>query len=139
MDFTVARLRDGQWVHVYPEGRVNDNGAEQPLLPLRWGVGRLVTECQDERPIVIPIYHMGMDKVLPNVKPYVPRLFQRVTVCVGEPIDMDEVLRKTEGLDVEERRKAITEEVEEALRRLRKETEIHHAKHVFRNEDRSAL
>ena len=143
MDFAMSRLADGQWVHVYPEGRVNERGDVTPLLPLRWGVGRMVAEVPPDAPVpvVVPIYHLGMDGVLPNVKPYVPRLLsrQRVTVCVGRPVDVERVLRDTEGQSKEERRKAVTEAVDKALRELRKEAEIHHAKHTFTGRDESTL
>ncbi len=72
--------------------QVNTNPRDTALLPLRWGVGHLVLECfkrvptEEESPVVLPIYHLGMDDLLPNTKPYFPRVAKRVTVCIGEPI-----------------------------------------------------
>ncbi len=90
MNFCVDRLRDGQWAHIYPEGKVNVSPYETALLPLRWGVGRLVDECwkgsQGQAPVLLPMYHLGMSELLPNVKPYVPRIGKRVIVCIGEPL-----------------------------------------------------
>ena len=71
MDFALDRLKEGHWLHVYPEGRVNAN---KELIRYKWGVGRLISECRPRMlPIVVPIYHLGMDSVLPNKKPYIPR------------------------------------------------------------------
>ncbi len=88
MEFCLDRLRDGQWVHLYPEGKVNQTPMEKSLLPLRWGVGRMVAETTERArtPIVIPIYHLGMNSVLPPSELPVPRVAKRVTICIGEPI-----------------------------------------------------
>lgn len=57
------------------------------------------TSTNDVLPEVdlLPIYHIGMDDVLPTKKPYVPRLFQRVTFLVRPEgpirIDRDFLLR----------------------------------------------
>ncbi len=61
---------------------------EQISLRLKWGVGRLVSDCP-KLPTVLPIYHLGMDHVLPNKEPYRPRIGQAVTICVGKPIRVD--------------------------------------------------
>ena len=66
------------------QGKVNVDKVD---LRYKWGVGRMIWECTTT-PLIVPIFHLGMDKVLPNTKPYVPRLFKRVTVMVGNPIDV---------------------------------------------------
>ena len=38
-------------------------------MRFKWGVGRLVADAH-VTPIVIPIYHQGMDSILPNREPY---------------------------------------------------------------------
>ena len=40
MDFAIDRLNNGEWVHIYPEGKVNF-GMEK--LPLKMGIGKLVS------------------------------------------------------------------------------------------------
>ena len=46
----------------------------QEMIRYKWGVGRLISECRPRNlPIVVPIYHLGMDTVLPNKRPYIPR------------------------------------------------------------------
>ena len=130
MDFILDRLNEGRWIHIYPEGKVNTNPKID--LRLKWGVGRLISDCK-VLPIVIPIYHLGLDSILPNVTPYIPRIGQKVTIVVGEPIDFNPVMRELEkaGANAEQRRKAVTDLVQQKLRALRKETEIMHAKHTY--------
>ncbi|EFJ50008.1 hypothetical protein VOLCADRAFT_89384 [Volvox carteri f. nagariensis] len=59
-------LASGQWVHVFPEGRINYDGR---LGPLRWGCGKLVCEARQltggRDPVVLPFYHSNMGSVLP--------------------------------------------------------------------------
>ncbi len=47
-------------------GKVNEVKTE---MRLKWGVGRLIADSK-VTPIVIPIYHQGMDSILPNRTPY---------------------------------------------------------------------
>lgn len=78
----IDREKYGDWVHLYPEGRIyQDNGylpkdkdgcwitgsgrkspPNRHLGPLKWGVGRLILESP-VTPIIIPIYHKGMENV----------------------------------------------------------------------------
>ena len=62
MDFAVDRLNEGSWLHLYPEGKVNES---KENMRIKWGVGRLIWECKIP-PIIVPIYHFGMDSILPN-------------------------------------------------------------------------
>lgn len=126
MDFCIERLALGEWVHVFPEGKVNMLKEE---MRLKWGVGRLILESP-VTPIVIPICHLGMDEVLPNEPPYVLKVGKRVTMHYGEPIDfsglLDE-LRESKASEMEAR-KAITDRIQEELLRLKAATEKLHAK-----------
>jgi len=88
--FSIDKLNDGEWIHMFPEGKVNRSGT---LLPFRWGVGKLVTDSNIP-PIVLPIYQLGLDTVV-NGPPYVPKMFGKtIDVLVGDPIDFTEVLNK---------------------------------------------
>jgi monolysocardiolipin acyltransferase len=61
------------------------------VLPLRWGVAKLIYDAP-VRPIVLPIHHIGMDRVMPNSKPKFPRIMQRVLVNIGEPIELGSII-----------------------------------------------
>jgi monolysocardiolipin acyltransferase len=129
MDFCLARLREGNWLHLYPEGKVN---AEKVYLRYKWGVGRLISECRP-LPIVIPIYHLGMDCILPNKLPYIPHFGQKVTICIGNPISMEDTVKILEdsGASEEEKRKTLTSVIQVEMEKLRVEAEIMHAKHQY--------
>ena len=79
----LERLEAGEWVHMFPEGKVN---AARENLRLKWGVGRLIAEAK-VTPLVLPMWHIGMDEFMPNQYPYRPRLGQRIFVFFGNPID----------------------------------------------------
>lgn len=123
MDFCVERLRRGEWVHIFPEGRVN---AEKAALRFKWGVGRLVRDAAAAAaaPLVLPVWHEGMDRVLPNREPYRLHFRKRVFLLVGEPIPLQALLERLRRADAseEETRRAITERVQEELLRLRERT-----------------
>ncbi|CAD1473476.1 unnamed protein product, partial [Heterotrigona itama] len=83
---------------------------------LKWGVGRLILESP-VTPVVIPIYHLGMDEVLPNEPPYRLKIRKKVTMNYGEPIDFTELLgelRASKASEVEAR-KAITDRIQAEL------------------------
>jgi monolysocardiolipin acyltransferase len=81
--FLADRLRDGAWVHIFPEGgRTRDPQAlMQPSF--KPGIGRLIAETD---PIVLPFYHYGMHEVLP-VGASAPRRGKTVRVLVGEAME----------------------------------------------------
>ncbi|XP_018309270.1 tafazzin homolog [Mycetomoellerius zeteki] len=126
MDFCIERLALGEWVHVFPEGKVNMLKEE---MRLKWGVGRLILESPIT-PIVIPICHLGMDEVLPNEPPYMLKVGKRVTMNYGEPIDFSGLLtelRESKASEMDAR-KAITDRIQQELSRLKAATEKLHAK-----------
>ncbi|CAG5020097.1 unnamed protein product [Parnassius apollo] len=120
MDFCVERLALGEWVHIFPEGRVN---VEKDHIRFKWGVGRLVAEswARGSAPLVVPVWHEGFDRVLPNVEPYRLRLRKRLYLCVGEPIPLLPLLHRLKSANAseEETRRAITERIQDELYRLR--------------------
>lgn len=68
-------------------------------------------------PLVIPIYHLGMDSVLPNEPPYMIKTRKKVTMNYGDPIDFSEMLdklRSTKATEIDAR-KAITDRIQEEL------------------------
>ena len=53
-------------------GKIN---LENAVTRWKWGVGRLIAECT-KTPIVIPVWHVGMEDILPTRSPYIPQLFK---------------------------------------------------------------
>ena len=86
IDDVVRKLEAGDWVHVFPTGklvrvRANPNPNPNPnpnwvhvfptgkrdpdsrsLGPLKPGVGRIVASCE-QTPVVVPFYHYGMERI----------------------------------------------------------------------------
>lgn len=112
-------------VHVFPEGKVN---MEKEYMRLKWGVGRILYETYPIMPTIIPIWHEGMDELLPNYPPYYFRLNKKLTFNFGNPIDISETMKSVfdEKLDEVTARKIITDKLQEHLNELRIETEALH-------------
>ncbi|ESO89858.1 hypothetical protein LOTGIDRAFT_218317 [Lottia gigantea] len=128
IDFIIERLNLGEWTHVFVEGKVN---VDRERLRLKWGVGRMIAECKTS-PIVLPIWHCGLDDVLPNVRPYRLHISQKVTYLVGDPMDFTEDVVKLKSLNKSSReiRKHITDKIQEVLFSLREQAEVLHDQHT---------
>ncbi|KAK5583633.1 hypothetical protein RB653_005231 [Dictyostelium firmibasis] len=94
MNESIDRLSEGQWLHIFPEGKVSQ---QTQLLYFKWGVGRLVGECFRRTgvvPLIVPIYHRGMEKSMPLAKSPIPRIGIHLDIKVGNNIHCDEVITK---------------------------------------------
>ncbi|XP_011493893.1 PREDICTED: tafazzin homolog [Ceratosolen solmsi marchali] len=124
IDFCIEKLGKGDWIHIFPEGKVN---MFKENMRLKWGIGRLIFESPVV-PLVVPIIHLGMDQVLPNKTPYMIKIKKKITLYYGEPIDFSEMLiglRKSNADEVEAR-KAITDRIQNELLKLKAATEKLH-------------
>ncbi|KAG6797672.1 tafazzin [Apis cerana] len=124
MDFCIEKLAAGEWIHVFPEGKVN---MFKETMRLKWGIGRLIFESPVP-PLVVPIYHLGMDDVLPNEPPYRLKIRKKVTMNYGDPIDFSELVEelRVSKVSEEEARKAITDRIQTELLKLKTITEELH-------------
>lgn len=108
----------------YFPGKVN---MTKENMRLKWGVGRMIFESP-VTPIVIPIWHIGMDEVLPNYPPYRLRSRKNLTFNFGRPIDFTDMVRRLRERKATamEARKEITDRIQAELMRLKDETEHLH-------------
>lgn len=113
VDLCIQKLAAGDWVHIFPEGKVN---MTKEHLRFKWGVGRMIYEAPI-MPIIIPIWHLGMDEVLPNYPPYIFKFGKKITINVGEPIDLSEFVEELRSKNTPEpvARKAITDKLQEKM------------------------
>lgn len=104
MEFASALLEDNQWLHLFPEGRVMRDDQQQVISNkdrgylFKWGISKLILDyfrgnkvlrgsrnakdTSDKHLRILPFYHLGMDKVLPIGRPYIPRFGNRITIYI---------------------------------------------------------
>ena len=85
-DFLIKRLKEGDWVHIFPEGGRSRESNHCLQLPLKLGIGKLMYEA---KPVVMPFYHYGMHHVLPIGK-LLPRIHKNIVVRFGQSSVLDE-------------------------------------------------
>ena len=103
------KLDSGSWCHIFAEGRVWQSWRfdrnQTNVGKFKFGVGKLVAHCK-ESPIVVPVYHRGMDQIVPEKRltgkarikrpsvPYtvVPKTGKKVFMHIGQPLDFTQEL-----------------------------------------------
>ncbi|XP_022965331.1 N-acylphosphatidylethanolamine synthase isoform X2 [Cucurbita maxima] len=59
MDEALEHLRNGEWLHTFPEGKVTQE--DVPIRRLKWGTSSLIVRSP-VTPIVLPIVHRGFQE-----------------------------------------------------------------------------
>ena len=123
LETMAERLARGDWLHVFPEGRVN----REPwaLARLKWGLGKMLCDVDrlgGEAPVVIPFWHSGMERVKRyGTWGFFP--FNHVHVTVGDRIDFTDLTAKCGRCRDDKQREALYKEmvarVEEKMRETR--------------------
>eukprot|EP00871_Galdieria_phlegrea_P004234 jgi/Galph1/4811/GphlegSOOS_G3471.1 len=95
----IGMLQRGDWVHVFPEGKVCQRG----IGLIRRGVGKMIavaTERLGFTPLILPIYHEGMENVMPQSRETnelwskLPSCGKDIYIMVGDPVGVDDILEK---------------------------------------------
>jgi len=92
MRFLVDRLKQGDWVHFFPEGTRTRDRRGRLGDSCKPGIGLLIEQA---KPLTLPFYHTGMQDVLP-VGAIMPRRGNTVRVLFGQVTDCDS--RYIEGI-----------------------------------------
>jgi monolysocardiolipin acyltransferase len=114
MNDSIKKLNQGDWIHIFPEGKVSKNGE---LMRFKWGIARLVVEAQ-ESPLIIPIRVSGVDKIKP-CNQFFPnfKLGMDFRMTVGDPFIIDRT--KTINLRKNEQRIEIMKEIEHKFKTIK--------------------
>ncbi len=107
----VEALRRGYNLLIFPEGTRSPDGT---LLPFKPTAGYLALQCGVD---TLPVYLHGTYQAFPKGR-LLPR-FADLRVSIGQPIAVEELRRRTEGLPKGEAHRLATSIMEEAVRRLR--------------------
>lgn len=104
LDFAKQAVHGG-WLHIFPEGGVYQNPelggrvgkSRSEIGSLKWGVAKLIAHCP-VRPIVIPYFHQGMEKVIPmepvtrKIPSPIPKLGETVHVVFGKELSFEDLI-----------------------------------------------
>ncbi|KAL1721413.1 acyltransferase-domain-containing protein [Schizophyllum commune] len=128
IDTAIAKLDQGEWIHLFGEGKVNQPDTYAVLddiarLPrFRWGIGRILQEVQAP-PIIIPMWLTGFNKLMPEGRvfpyKYLPRVGQKLSVTFGAPLS-GEKMDRIQGLRSakDDNRSEITSILQDAVQEL---------------------
>jgi monolysocardiolipin acyltransferase len=120
--YLAERVSKGDWLHIFPEGRVSKDGE---LGRLKWGLGKMLCDVEamgGTPPVVLPFWHSGMEQVKPyGLMMFYP--FKHVHVTVGEPIDFSDLVGRCQKCRNDTQRedlfRSMVARVEESMRETR--------------------
>lgn len=123
MDMALSKLNSGGWVHIFPEGSRSRDGG-RTMGSAKRGVGRLVLDA-DNSPVVIPFIHTGMQDIMP-VGSHFPKIGKTVTVLVGDPIHLEDLLVSKDDTEDDSRGflyDAVSSRIDHRLQQLKVQAE----------------
>eukprot|EP00271_Cylindrocystis_brebissonii_P004653 TRINITY_DN16434_c0_g1_i1.p1 TRINITY_DN16434_c0_g1~~TRINITY_DN16434_c0_g1_i1.p1 ORF type:complete len:582 (+),score=94.38 TRINITY_DN16434_c0_g1_i1:829-2574(+) len=125
MDVAAAKVRRGEWVHIFPEGSRSTNGG-RTLGAIKRGIGRLVVDSGEQPPLVLPFIHSGMEKVMPRGSK-MPTTGNQIVVLVGDPVPVADLLLqfREQRLSNRELMDAISSRVGDKMQILKNQLEAH--------------
>ncbi|KAK4683821.1 monolysocardiolipin acyltransferase, partial [Tremellales sp. Uapishka_1] len=90
VDEAVKKVQNGDWIHIFPEGKVNQeiSHPEGGILRFKWGVGRIIMDS-NVMPEIIPMWISGFDQIMNERRKFprfIPRSGAKISITVGEPI-----------------------------------------------------
>ncbi|GMI22425.1 hypothetical protein TeGR_g13340 [Tetraparma gracilis] len=118
LDFARKAAQGGQWLHLFPEGKIYQSGSlaadyflarsdgrAAEIGRMKWGAGKIIAHCP-RRMVVVPFHHAGMEGVVPqyetgHLKTTMPMGGHdgegaTVTARFGEPIEFGDLIEEHE-------------------------------------------
>ncbi|KAG8997372.1 hypothetical protein FRB93_000376 [Tulasnella sp. JGI-2019a] len=94
VDLSIEKLNQGDWIHIFPEGKVNQvrSNPNGGLLRFKWGVAHMMLKSK-ATPRVIPMYLEGFDDIMPSDRGFprfIPRFGKRLRITFGDPSGVTE-------------------------------------------------
>ncbi|GAA5998223.1 hypothetical protein JCM5350_007941 [Sporobolomyces pararoseus] len=88
IDLAAQKLDNGNWVHIFPEGKIKQEDLTN-LRRFKWGISRILMECET-LPLIVPVWIKGFEEVMdePRVSPhFVPNTNKNITILYGQPLN----------------------------------------------------
>ena len=116
MSQAINLLNKGEWIHVFPEGRVYAHSVKMKVNRLKWGIAHLIINSTIQ-PMLLPIVHKGFENVKPigRMMPRLSPTLNAISINIGDPIDTSQWIYSTGHLPIKERMSEITQKVRDAL------------------------
>eukprot|EP00834_Sanchytrium_tribonematis_P006978 NODE_572_length_5896_cov_0.685872.p3 type:complete len:257 gc:universal NODE_572_length_5896_cov_0.685872:2993-3763(+) len=113
---------DNAWIHLYPEGKVNQNISK--CIRFKWGISRIIMESKI-KPLIVPFAHSGMQSLMPLDKNTrenlntIPTAGGRIKIAFGEPIDISHILSQCKNSKDKKSRILLTSYIQDEFEKFR--------------------